>query len=64
MGADNCDGSYMNTLMSWLDARQQSYLAWVWDTWGSGCSSMALINDYSGSPTSYGQIIKDHLAAR
>jgi hypothetical protein len=64
IGADNCDGSYLNTLLTWLDGKQQSYLGWVWDTWGSGCSSIALINDYTGTPTSYGQIFKAHLAAR
>jgi hypothetical protein len=63
-GADNCDGTYLNNLMSWLDSKGQGYLGWTWDTWGSGCSAIALVNDYSGTPTQYGQYLKDHLATR
>jgi len=63
VGANNCDQAYLNTVMSWLDARQQGYLAWTWTAWGGDCSGMALISDYSGTPTAYGQIYQTHLAA-
>jgi hypothetical protein len=48
--------------MNFLDARQQGYLAWTWTTWGTACSSITLISDYSGTPTQLGQIYKSHLA--
>jgi hypothetical protein len=63
IGVDNCDAAFLNTVMNYLDARKQSYLAWVWATWGTGCSSVALVSDYQGTPTTYGQIYKTHLAS-
>jgi hypothetical protein len=62
IGNDSCNAAFMNTLMSWLDAHQQGYLAWTWDTWGTACGNIALITSYSGTPTPYGQAFKDHLA--
>jgi hypothetical protein len=62
IGNDSCNAAFLNALMSWLDARQQGYLAWTWDTWGSACGNMALISSYSGTATAYGQAIKDHFA--
>src|SRR5206468_534824 len=56
--------TFMNSLMSWLDAHNSGYLAWTWDDWGTACGNIALIVDYTGTPTTYGQIIKTHLAAR
>jgi hypothetical protein len=63
IGVDNCDAAFLNTVMTFLDAKQQSYLAWVWATWGTACSSIALVSDYQGTPTTYGQIYKTHLAS-
>jgi len=60
----NCDFAFMVAAMKWLDARRAGYFAWTWNTWGSACSSMALIADYAGTPTDYGQIFRTHLAAR
>jgi len=40
------------------------YLGWTWDDWGTTCGDIALIVDYSGTPTTYGQIYKTHLALR
>ncbi len=61
IGENDCGHGYIDTLMSWLDAHNLSYLAWTWNTWD--CSSgPALITDYSGTPTAYGQGFKDHLA--
>ena len=64
VGTDNCSATFMNSLMSWLDAHNSGYLAWTWDDWGTACGNIALIVDYTGTPTTYGQIIKTHLAAR
>jgi len=63
IGEDDCQGVFISTLMGWLDNNGGSYLAWVWDTWGSSCTSISLISDYSGTPNgTYGQTYKDHLA--
>jgi len=60
IGEDDCGGSFITTLMGWLDSKQQSYMAWTWDTWGN---CLDLISDYSGTPTSpYGTTFKNHLA--
>lgn len=64
IGDDSCNASFMNSLMSWLDAHNSGYLAWTWDTWGTACGDIALISDFAGTPTTYGQIYKTHLAAR
>ena len=68
IGDDQCDASFLNAIMGWLDAHQIGYLVWAWDAWGErygdpdACYSFALIRDYSGTPTTYGSIIKAHLA--
>lgn len=63
IGTDTCDADFMKTVMDWLDSRDQSYLAWTWDTWGTDCSSIALVSDYDGTPTRYGQVYEEHLAS-
>ena len=52
MGESDCGGSYMDTLTSWLESENTSFLAWTWDAWG-GCSNV-LITSYSGTPTPFG----------
>jgi hypothetical protein len=49
--------------MGFIEGQGQSYLAWTWNTWGAACSSIALVSDYSGTPTTYGQIYQSHLLA-
>jgi hypothetical protein len=62
IGEDDGGHGFIDPLMSWLDARGQSYLAWTWDTWG--CGPPVLISDYNGTPCqTFGQGYKDHLAA-
>ena len=64
IGEDDCQGVFISTLTGWLDNNGGSYLAWVWDTWGSSCGSISLISDYNGTPNgAYGQTYKDHLTA-
>jgi len=63
VGTDNCDGVWFNALLNWLDAHQTGYLSWVWDTWGTACSTFSLITDYyAATPTTWGKIYHDHLA--
>ncbi|MFI1561590.1 glycoside hydrolase family 5 protein [Streptomyces sp. NPDC020490] len=62
IGENDCAHGYIDTLMNWLDARSLSYLGWTWNTWD--CSSgPSLISDYSGTPTAYGQGLKNRLAS-
>jgi len=63
IGENDCGTTMLNTLMNWLDGHNAGYLAWTWDTWGTACSTLSLITDYSGTPTAYGQDYKNHLAS-
>jgi hypothetical protein len=59
IGEQDCAGSFITTLMGWLDARGQSYLGWKWDPSG-GC--LALVADYAGTPAgTYGETFRTHL---
>ena len=61
-GEDDCAADYVHPLLSWLDGRHASYLAWTWNTWG--CGNLALMLDYrSGTPTAFGQAIRDHFVS-
>lgn len=62
IGENDCGSEMLTTLMNWLDSHSASYLAWTWDTWGTACSTLSLITSYDGTPTTYGQVYKDHLA--
>jgi len=62
LGQDNFATSgngFVDSLMDWMDARQGSYLAWVWDVWGS---PLDLITSYDGTPTPYGQTFRTRFA--
>ncbi|WP_370745737.1 glycoside hydrolase family 5 protein [Streptomyces sp. LUP30] len=61
IGENDCAHGYIDTLMNWLDARGLSYLAWTWNTWDCR-SGPALISNYNGTATAYGQGLKDRLA--
>ena len=64
IGVNNCDAAWMGGLMDWLDHRRLGYLAWTWSTWlSSTCEASGLVLDYDGTPSPYGQIYHDHLAA-
>jgi endoglucanase len=63
IGDSTCSGGYLDTLMSWLDARRTGYLAWAWNA-DFGCASgPGLITSYSGTPTAAGAAVRSHLAA-
>jgi hypothetical protein len=59
IGEDDCGHGFIDGLMTWADPEGASYLAWVWDAWG-GCGNV-LIQDYTGTPTTYGQGYHDHV---
>ncbi|MGN6674808.1 MAG: cellulase family glycosylhydrolase, partial [Thermomicrobiales bacterium] len=61
LGENDCAHGFIDVLLPWLDGHGAGYLAWTWDTWG-GCGPV-LITRYDGTPTTYGQGFRDHLAA-
>ena len=55
IGEGDCAGTYIDSLTSWLESENTSFLAWTWDDWANGCASgPTLITDYAGDPTPYG----------
>ena len=61
IGEHDAADKYIDSLMAYLDSESTSYLAWSWNTGSSRSASSALINDYQGDPTSYGEGYKEHL---
>ena len=60
IGEDDCGHGFIDDYMRWADARGVSYLGWTWNTWD--CSKgPALIRSYDGTPTPFGQGLRDHL---
>jgi endoglucanase len=61
IGENDCAHGFIDTLMNWADAHSVGYLGWTWNAWD--CSSgPALISDYSGTATAFGQGLKNRLA--
>jgi hypothetical protein len=59
-GENDCAHGFVDTYMTWADGLGISYLGWAWNTYD--CSSFpALVSDYNGTPTGYGQGLKAHL---
>jgi hypothetical protein len=55
IGENDCAGTYIDPLTTWMESQNISFLAWTWDNWSGGCSSgPTLITDYTGTPTTYG----------
>jgi Cellulase (glycosyl hydrolase family 5)/Ricin-type beta-trefoil lectin domain len=62
IGENDCAGSYIGPLMSWLDSKNTSYLAWAWDAFN--CSSgPSLISNYNGTATAFGAAYKAHVSS-
>lgn len=51
--------AFVTALMDWVDARDGSYLAWVWNVWGS---PLDLVTSYDGTPTPYGRTFRERFA--
>jgi endoglucanase len=75
IGQDDCVGSFITPLMTWLDAHGDGYLAWSWNAFGPcepatspgrGGRPWSLITNYlTGAPNgAYAQTFRDHIAAR
>jgi hypothetical protein len=64
IGENDCAGSYINPLTTWLDSQNTSYLAWAWNADFNCSSGPGLVTDYvPGDPTAYGAAYKAHLAS-
>jgi endoglucanase len=63
IGENDCSGSYIDPLMSWLDSANTSYLAWAWNADFNCSSGPGLITDYTGTATGYGAAYKAHVSA-
>jgi hypothetical protein len=63
IGDFTCSSGYLDSLMSWLDAKSTSYLAWAWNADFDCARGPSLITSYAGTPTVPGAAFKSHLAA-
>jgi hypothetical protein len=61
IGENDCAHGFVDTVMSWADSHGVGYLGWTWNTWPCN-TGPALITDYNGTATPFGQGVKDHLA--
>ena len=63
IGDNTCSSGYLVSVMSWLDSKSTSYLAWAWNA-DFGCATgPSLITSYEGTPTVPGAVFKSRLAA-
>jgi len=61
MGEQDCGHGFIDGYMSWADSKGISYLGWAWNV--QNCNTFpALITNVDGTPTGFGQGLKDHLA--
>jgi hypothetical protein len=61
MGEQDCAHGFIDQYMNWADAQGISYLGWAWNP--QACNTFpALITNFDGTPTAFGQGLKDHLA--
>jgi endoglucanase len=63
IGENDCADSYIDPLMTWLDAEQTSYLGWAWNADFSCSGGPGLITSYNGTPTAYGAGFETHIAS-
>ena len=54
IGENDCAGSYITPLTSWLEGQGISFVAWAWNADFACSSGPGLITDYTGTPTGYG----------
>ena len=60
LGEDDCAHGFVDSFMTWADARGVSYLGWTWNTWDCK-TGPALVTGYDGTPTAFGTGLRDHL---
>ncbi len=61
LGERDCQSTFIKTYMDWADSHGVGYLGWAWNP--QNCSTFpALISAVDGTPTDFGQGLKDRLA--
>ena len=60
-GSFNCNGGYAQQLINYAEQRGLSWSAWAW--YPGGCGFPALIDNWSGTPSAAGQVVKTALEA-
>jgi endoglucanase len=63
IGENDCAGTYINPLTTWMESESISFLAWAWNADFNCSSGPGLISDYTGTPTNYGAAYKAILQA-
>jgi hypothetical protein len=63
IGENDCAGSYITPLTTWMESEGISFLAWAWNADFACSSGPGLITDYTGTPTAYGAAYKAILGA-
>jgi hypothetical protein len=56
----NCSGNYSQQLIDYVETRKVSWAAWAW--YPGGCDFPALIDNWAGTPTAAGQVVKAALS--
>ncbi|MEM7151718.1 MAG: glycoside hydrolase family 5 protein [Myxococcota bacterium] len=60
-GTFDCSTEYLSQLISYAAQRDLSWTAWAW--YPGGCDFPSLINDWAGTPSAAGQIVRTALMA-
>ena len=63
IGENDCAGTYITPLTTWMESEGISFLAWAWNADFACSSGPGLITDYTGTPTAYGASYKAILQA-
>jgi endoglucanase len=63
IGENDCAGTYITPLTTWMESDGISFLAWAWNADFACSSGPGLITDYTGTPTAYGSAYKAILQA-
>jgi hypothetical protein len=63
IGENDCAGTYITPLTTWMESESISFLAWAWNADFACSSGPGLITDYTGTPTAYGASYKAILQA-
>lgn len=61
IGENDCAHAFVDNVMNWADSHNVGYLGWTWNNWDCR-TGPALITDYTGTATAFGQGVKDRLA--
>ena len=62
LGEDDCAHGFIDAFMGWADRTKTSYLGWTWNVWGCN-KGPSLVSDLAGTPTPFGEGLRDHLRA-